>query len=103
MPELLPLCLRVFAVLDVGLLLAVSDEPRVTVVVNFDDRGIEVRIGSGVVLRSGSEQGTNNSTLKFVKEFQIYELHKDKIVTGSYQASLELKLKFNYASLQRLR
>ena len=72
MPELLSLGLRVLAVLDMGLLLAVSDEPRVTVVVNFDDRGIEVRIGSGVVLRSGSEQGTNNSTLKFVKEFQIY-------------------------------
>ena len=58
MTELLPLGLGVLPVLDVGLLLAVRDEPRVAVVVNLDDGGIEVRIGPGVILRSGSERRT---------------------------------------------
>ena len=82
MTELLPLGLGVLPVLDVGLLLAVRDEPRVAVVVNLDDRGIEVRIGPGVILRSGSEE-ENSSTSKFVvREIYMYLLHKDKIARG---------------------
>ena len=58
MTELFPLGLGILPVLDVGLLLAVGDEPRVAVVVDLDDGGIEVRIGPGVILRSGPERRT---------------------------------------------
>ena len=69
MTELLPLGLGVLAIVHVRLLLAVGDEPRVTVVVYLDDGGIEVRIGSGVILRSGSGDKQLN-----IKICQIYLL-----------------------------
>ena len=58
MTKLLPLGLGILSVLDVGLLLTVRDEPRVAVVVDLDDRGIEVRIGPGIILRSRPERRT---------------------------------------------
>ena len=68
MTELLPLGLGVLAIVHVRLLLAVGDEPRVAVVVYLDDGGIEVRIGPGVILRSGSEEDRQLN----IKICQIY-------------------------------
>ena len=77
MTELLPLGLRVLAVIHVRLFLTVGDEPRVTVVIDLDDGGIEVRIGPGVILRSGSEDKQLN-----IKISQIYLSVADKIARG---------------------
>ena len=68
------------------------------VVIYLDDGGIEVRIGPGVILRSGSEDKQLN-----IKISQIYlsvALDKIKLHVGlSSSFSRALELKFNYASL----
>ena len=67
--------------------------PRVTIVVNFDHGGVEVGVGSRVILRSGS---VNNSTVKICQRISHFSC--TKIARGPIKI-LEPKLKFNYASL----